>query len=250
MDHHGNTAAEPRYLPEGFVLWWERADDLSVLLDALLADPVWSARIDRRRIGAAGFSLGGHTVMSLAGARTDLARHAAYCRPRAEVAGCRPPPEAATLGEDLHERLRPGAGAEAATVRGSRIRAGADRRDRRIRAVYAMAPALTPAFAPASLRGIDLPLRAVVGTDDDQAPVHAQVAPAIMAIPEAELEIVEDVGHYAFLARCTWRGRLMASPLCRDGGRGREALHRMVADDAAAFFDRALSSAGAGAAQP
>lgn len=57
VNHHGNTAAERQPAPQGFLLYWERARDLSVVLDKLLADPLFGARIDRDRIGAAGFPL-------------------------------------------------------------------------------------------------------------------------------------------------------------------------------------------------
>jgi predicted dienelactone hydrolase len=37
VNHHGNTSVEP-YTAPGFCLWWERAQDLSAVLDHLLAD--------------------------------------------------------------------------------------------------------------------------------------------------------------------------------------------------------------------
>jgi len=46
----------------------DRRDDLEDLIDALLADPVFAARIDPNAIGAAGHSLGGYTVLGLGGA--------------------------------------------------------------------------------------------------------------------------------------------------------------------------------------
>lgn len=46
----------------------DRARDLSTLLDALRADASWSARIDWTRVGLIGHSLGGYTVLGLAGA--------------------------------------------------------------------------------------------------------------------------------------------------------------------------------------
>jgi predicted dienelactone hydrolase len=39
VNHHGNTAAEKELAVQGFLLYWERATDLEVLIDALLA---WS----------------------------------------------------------------------------------------------------------------------------------------------------------------------------------------------------------------
>ncbi len=71
VNHHGNTAIEP-YTVQGFVRFWERALDLTAVLDQLLQDPFFASRIDPERIGAAGFSLGGYTVLALAGGRIDF----------------------------------------------------------------------------------------------------------------------------------------------------------------------------------
>jgi dienelactone hydrolase len=46
----------------------DRADDLRALIAALRADPVLRGRIDWRRLALAGHSLGGYTVLGLAGA--------------------------------------------------------------------------------------------------------------------------------------------------------------------------------------
>ncbi len=54
------------YVP-GFTLWWLRARDLSAVIDGMLADATFGPRIDVSRIGAAGHSLGGYTVLALAG---------------------------------------------------------------------------------------------------------------------------------------------------------------------------------------
>jgi predicted dienelactone hydrolase len=35
VNHHGNTAAEPSYRPQGFILWWERARDVSLSTPSL-----------------------------------------------------------------------------------------------------------------------------------------------------------------------------------------------------------------------
>ena len=46
VDHHGNTAAEEKFDPRGFRMPWERAKDLSTVIDLLLADPQWGPQID------------------------------------------------------------------------------------------------------------------------------------------------------------------------------------------------------------
>lgn len=66
-NHHGHTGAEPRR-PEGFICLWERARDLSLLLD----DHTWRKQLGGRvsaRACVAGFSAGAYTAMLLMGAR-------------------------------------------------------------------------------------------------------------------------------------------------------------------------------------
>jgi predicted dienelactone hydrolase len=90
VNHHGNTAAERPYAAQGFLLYWERARDLMAVLDKLLADPVFGGRIDRDRIGAAGFSLGGYTVISIAGGRFSPREFESFCRSPQRDFTCEP----------------------------------------------------------------------------------------------------------------------------------------------------------------
>jgi predicted dienelactone hydrolase len=45
-----------------------RKDDIEVVLDEIVRDPIVGSRIDRKAIGAAGHSLGGYTIAGMAGA--------------------------------------------------------------------------------------------------------------------------------------------------------------------------------------
>jgi predicted dienelactone hydrolase len=65
VNHPGNNATEP-FTVEGFALPWERARDLSQVITGMLSDSEFGSRIDPNRIGAAGFSLGGYTVIEIA----------------------------------------------------------------------------------------------------------------------------------------------------------------------------------------
>ncbi|MDQ2909096.1 MAG: hypothetical protein M3R44_07090 [Candidatus Eremiobacteraeota bacterium] len=78
VDHPGNNALAPPTVA-GVTLWWMRANDLSHVIDGVLATPQFGVHIDQRRIGAPGFSLGGYTVLVIAGARGDAARLGPYC---------------------------------------------------------------------------------------------------------------------------------------------------------------------------
>ncbi len=90
VNHPGNNATAP-YTAAGFGLWWERARDMSTVLNRMLADPVFGPRIDSSRIGAAGFSLGGYTVIELAGATTNLNAFYKFCTTHQDF--CAGPPE-------------------------------------------------------------------------------------------------------------------------------------------------------------
>ena len=94
VNHHGNTAAESSYQLQGFILWWERARDISVLIDKVLADPQFGTHIDPSRIGVAGFSLGGYTALATVGARLAYQQWKSFCASQPLEPNCNLPPEA------------------------------------------------------------------------------------------------------------------------------------------------------------
>ena len=105
VNHHGNTAAEPSYQLQGFILWWERARDISVLIDKLLADPQFGAHIDPSRIGVAGFSLGGYTALATVGARFAHQQWKSFCASQPAEPNCNLPPEASFSMADVQRLL-------------------------------------------------------------------------------------------------------------------------------------------------
>ena len=56
-----------------------RPRQLSAVIDALLAHPTWSRRIDARKIAAFGFSAGGYTVLAALGAARNYGRTLEHC---------------------------------------------------------------------------------------------------------------------------------------------------------------------------
>ncbi len=163
---------------------WERARDVSVALDRLLAEPVFGSRIDRNRIGAAGFSLGGTTVLWLAGARLEL-----------DALRRSSPPPPPGIAEAIGERV---AFAETdAVARQSVARSDNSYKDHRIRAVFALAPPMGAGFPAGGLQGIDVPVRIVVGAGDLVAPPESNARHFATHIPTARLEVVPgERGHY------------------------------------------------------
>jgi len=237
VNHHGNTAVEPKYLPQGFALWWERARDLSVLLDKLIADPAFGPRIDMNRVGVAGFSLGGYTALMLAGARTDYAQWQHYCDKAPSDSSCKLTAEA-DFGMDKMKRVLD----TDARARASLARAGDNYRDERVRAAFAMAPVLALAFDKASLAHISIPVSMLVGENDDQAPPLSNAALLATQIPMAQLHEIKNGTHYMFIARCTLLGKVLHFQICTDPWTlTRSQVHHDTVAQAVAFFSVKLA---------
>ena len=65
-----------------------RPRQITATVDALLAIPKWRERIDNRRIGAFGFSLGGYTVLAILGAKFDMSNIIEHCTTTPEDPFC------------------------------------------------------------------------------------------------------------------------------------------------------------------
>jgi predicted dienelactone hydrolase len=108
-----------------------------------------------------------------------------------------------------------------------------------------MAPALVPALDTASLAAIQLPVHVVLGGADTQVLPGPTAAALARFVPGVAIDQLPGVVHYAFLAPCTWRGRLFVRPLCSEGGSGRVLLHDRVSRDAVRWFsDQLLAPRG------
>jgi predicted dienelactone hydrolase len=242
VNHPGNNALEPR-TRDGFMLWWERATDLSEVLDGVLADPRFGPRVDTARIGALGFSLGGYTVLELAGARTDRAAFERFCTSSAADAICTPP-EAASLAH--------APGAPALTVEGlsaetiaSRARSDESYRDPRVKAVFAIAPALGEAFDSASFKDVTIPVALLAGEADTTAPVDTNIHRIAGFMPQAMVTMVPGASHYTFMDVCAPEAMERLAPICKDGpGVERAAVHARTVAQVSDFFAATLPADG------
>jgi predicted dienelactone hydrolase len=230
VNHHGNTAIEP-CRAEGFLCWWERARDLSVILDQLASGGIFAGRLDLSRVYAAGFSLGGYSVLALAGAITDLTLFEEWS---SRQGGMRGPREFPDLGDHATRLL-----ATSAQFRDSQARHGRSYRDPRLKAALALAPAPpVRGFTPDSLASITLPVRIMVGQSDAEAPADGCAAWLASHLPNCELtRLGREVGHYVFLCEATETGRRMMPAVSVDAtGVDRGAIHQRVADVAIRLF--------------
>ncbi|MDO1581161.1 alpha/beta hydrolase family protein [Rhizobium oryzicola] len=192
IDHHGNTGVEA-YRPEGFLCWWERARDLTVLLDRLAEEGAFAGRLDLDNVSAAGFSLGGYTALVLAGAITETDRMLAFVNEHPSTSGPQEMPDLAAQIEPLLS--------SSAVFRASWERQSQSYRDERVRTVIAIAPAPpVRGFTERSLRDIRLPVTLLCGEADTEAPYDLCSAWLNGHLPNSHLiSLGKDVGHYTLL---------------------------------------------------
>ncbi len=237
LNHPGNNALEP-LTAAGFHLWWERAIDVRQALDAVLEDAELAGAIDKSRIGAIGFSLGGYTVLELAGARTDRDAFTRFCNSKEADAICTPPEmRALPPGSHFNE-------SDPETAQ-SIVRSQDSYRDPRIRAVFAIAPALGMAFSAAELAQITIPVKLVAGDADVTVPVATNVMRYARLTATATMTLIPRAGHYTFLDECLPLGKSLLPQLCQDRPEvERNAVHRQTMELALKFFADQFSVVG------
>jgi predicted dienelactone hydrolase len=235
VDHPGTNAVDG-VTPEGVYAPWERPRDLQAALDEVLADPALAAHIDPRRIGVAGFSLGGFTSLLEIGARPDLDQLVAFCDGPHRDAICDPQIE---YPDNFHEMPKVIAEPAMAPLAAERT---ADLSDPRVRAAFVIAPAVIEGIRFESLRAIRKPVAIALGDADTVAPPKTNGELAASLIPGATIDVLPGVRHYDFLPECGPGASVLPAAYCAETpGVDRQAAHERVIRDAIAFFDRTLA---------
>lgn len=206
----------------------ERPRQVSRLIDALLADSQWKDRIatDAKgpRIGAAGHSAGGYTVVALAGGRVDLSRMATHCaKETAED------PISCGMIRDIRQMQTP-------LVLDATP-------DPRIRAIVAMAP-VGVMFTEQSLKAITVPALIYAAEKDRWLPPRFHAGWIAQNLPGADYRVIANAWHFAFMNPAsapipTLDGDISADP----PGFDRTEFLKQLGEDIPAFFDRALTLA-------
>jgi len=227
--HPGNTGPD-RSAAETMKLW-RRPDDISRTLGAITADADLGRHLAPGKVGVVGLSMGGHTALSLAGARIDPDRLAGYCdgeTPNPSLCGW-----VRQSGVDLH--------AMDVTA------AAGDFSDSRITFAVAIDPALVDVFAAASFADIAIPVALVNLGPEAALPTTVDASPVAERIADASYQLVEDASHYSMFAVCRpgaaeiARDEGIDEPICTDGGaRPRSEIHAALVDLVANAFDQAL----------
>ncbi|WP_064707083.1 alpha/beta hydrolase family protein [Rhizobium bangladeshense] len=231
VDHHGNTSNEP-YRAEGFACLWERAPDLSLMLDRCddwLGD--LAGGIDADRAFAAGFSAGAYSVTLLLGA---IAEFSQFEPSRLKPGGPRGPREFPDLADHIPSLLR-----TSDVFRESWSRMSRSYRDDRITAAVLCAPGCSVlGFGEESLKTVGAPTLILVGDADKAAPAEECSSWLHYRLTRSVLKIFGGgFGHYVFVPEGTRLGLAFAAELFTDPpGIERAAVHDEIADLSAALF--------------
>ena len=204
----------------------ERPRQASRVIDAILANPAWKARIASDSqgplVGALGHSAGGYTVLALAGAKPDLSRMRRHCLTEASE-----DPIFCSMG-------RPGIAPPPSPTDTLTLK------DERVRAIVAMSPAavMLTAESLATVRPATLIYEAQL--DRFVVPrFHAEWAGN--NLPAANLHRVPNAWHFAFMDTPSMSlpspdGDVAANP----PGFDRDAFLKQLGIEIVAFFDKTL----------
>lgn len=221
MDHFGNTWNNK--IPENYARAWERPKDVSFALDQLLKCDAFKDKIDQKRIGFAGYSLGGATGMWIAGG---------------EAAPLDPEAIKAHAAEDLG-----GIASRDTLEKIDFSKASGSYRDPRISAVVTMAPALGWMFAEQSLEKISVPVFIVAPEKDHVVPTEKNAKMYASKIARAKLKILTgEASHYVFITQANAVGKRFLDPkYCQDHASiDRKKLHDEISKNSIDFFNAKL----------
>ena len=220
VEHYGNSWRS--YNPLITIRFWERARDISFAISELTRDPLLKKKIAPGKIGFVGYSLGGLTGLTLAGARQSNIKQIAmkYMKQFQEFAGIAPE---ALEKTDFSEGY-------------------GDFRDPRIKAMALLSPAFF-AITPESLQKVKLPIALVASEDDEVLPHDEHALPIVKYLRPAKLKLFKDkVSHFVFLNRVSSVGKELLSPEIQTESiqTDRVKIHEEVGSFLTSFFKEYL----------
>lgn len=227
-DHPGTTRGNST--PIETTMLWQRINDLSVLLDNLTATAKWSSAVDADNIGVLGFSLGGHTALSIGGGQVRRDDYADYCDQYKTMPDCvwfgSGHVNLRSIDKELFEQSN---------------------RDERIQSVVAIDPSVIRAFTAVSLKNIQIPVEVINLGTADSIPVAVEASAVVQHIPHGSRETVSDAVHFTFLPECQPDGHEVLKKfgetdrLCDDGGgRSRSVIHAQLIEMITRAFKRTV----------
>jgi predicted dienelactone hydrolase len=229
VDHFGNTFDNP--IPIEFAEFWKRPQDITFIIDQLLANPDIYSSIDQTRIGAAGFSLGGFTAIALSGAVMDYPAFEKFLQT--------PDGKKET---DIPEMPGLISYFKMPEVRESFLNAP-PLKDKRIKSVFVMSPALGQIFpVKENFKDVNVPVSIVSVGKDQLAPPGTNALHYAKMIGGAKYtELSPAAGHYVFLNEAMEPVRKEAPHLFTDAqGVDRKDIHNKGLSLAVTHFSQTL----------
>ncbi|GAA0605624.1 alpha/beta hydrolase [Thalassospira tepidiphila] len=186
INHPGTTSRDVT-AEVGSALWL-RPRDISHVITSLTDNHTWTPHIDPNNITVIGHSLGGWTVLELAGARMDMERMDMECKQHPKFAAC---DGLATL--------------EVGRTVADRAKLGANLKDQRIRGAISLDLGLARGFTPESLAAIDIPVLVIAaGAPNPKIPKDLESGYLIEHLPTdlTRYHALPGAAHFSFLPEC------------------------------------------------
>lgn len=241
-DHPGTTTFNQN--PDEARKLWQRPLDITRVIDFITGSPRLVGETDNSRIAALGHSLGGWTVLSLAGAQFNARQFINDCQSRPQRNDC-----------VLIEKL--GINSDL-----TREKLSANYRDARIHAIVSLDLGLAPGFTQQSLRQIDRPVLILAAQGDNVIRLPAAQESGYLATwikPHwREYDVIAGATHFSFMQLCKAGAESLLnreSPgdgiICRDQkGFNRIDLHQKLAVKISAFLNASLNFPAAADGKP
>lgn len=233
VNHPGTTSRDRS--PQAAAQLWQRPVDLSRTIDAVMTQPEQFGVVAKHRIAAVGHSLGGWTVMEIAGARFDPDRFALDCTTHPKLASC-----------TVYQQMNP------ASTPASNARLAADLSDKRVTAVVSLDLGLSRGMTDESLAALPVPALVIsAGAPSAELPAQLESADLAKRLPQVSTRYIEinDASHFSFMSVCKPGAVALleeAVPgdgiICGDGegARPRQVIQQQVTSLNAEFLAGAL----------
>ncbi len=180
VEHFGSAWSE--YNPLATIAFWDRALDISFVIDQLLENETFKNHLDPENIGFIGYSLGGMTGLALAGAQAK----------NPEEIALKYQHEVKDIPVDKIQQI-------------DYSPANQNYKDPRIKAFLLLCPA-TFAFPSDTFRQIKVPVGLVASLDDEILPHKEHAERLLNNLPIQRTKILNHISHYAFLNQTTENG--------------------------------------------
>src|SRR5690606_15071464 len=209
--------------------FWQRPQDISFVLTALLNNNMFKTVIDQQQIGAIGFSFGGYTVLGLAGAVADVPHMLNYYKTvgKKEIEF----PEFPGLSRMLEDSTLIADSKKIPNLK-----------DSRIKSFFAICPGTGAGFTKRQqMKDITAPVYIVGVQADSMAPVKQNAQHYHQLIEgSGYYEFTGKVGHYVMLNEAIDEVKKSDPVFTDDPSVNRRQVHAKVESLAVQFFKRNL----------